>query len=330
MQGQAERVGRWTRFDSSCVEAPSRTPTWERMTRDLLLPLQIESRGPVSGFIAGRRIGAIRHLRLESSAHYGVRTGDLAAGQGAGHLAVAYALSGRLEVRQYGRSVTLAPGECAVYDTSDEFAVGSRLPFGAYIAMVPTELLNLSAGVLAHRAARQFEPAAAERMRQLLRLGEGDPTRVPFEDLTRLVHDAVNRVAYAERRSDAQLVEAVCRLVDTRLNDARLGPDFIAGVIGVSRRRLYYACVRELGPLAAYIRQRRLEHARSLLNEPEWGTASIAEIAIASGFDDQAHFSRLFSRRFGTSPLRLRRFLSEGPGENAGEKQGEVPGEEAS
>lgn len=50
--------------------------------------------------------------------------------------------------------------------------------------------------------------------------------------------------------------------------------------------------------------ERRVERARQLLAE---SVMPIAEIAVASGFADQSHFTRVFSRHVGASPAAWRR-----------------------
>jgi AraC family transcriptional regulator len=53
-----------------------------------------------------------------------------------------------------------------------------------------------------------------------------------------------------------------------------------------------------------YLRRLRLERAANLL---EHGALPIAEVAIACGFADQAHFTTLFRRIVGTTPAEFRR-----------------------
>jgi transcriptional regulator GlxA family with amidase domain len=48
----------------------------------------------------------------------------------------------------------------------------------------------------------------------------------------------------------------------------------------------------------------RVEQARAMLTD---ATASLAEVACATGFADQSHFTRTFSKIVGTSPGALRR-----------------------
>lgn len=53
-----------------------------------------------------------------------------------------------------------------------------------------------------------------------------------------------------------------------------------------------------------YVRNRRIEHAKQMLRH---STTSLAQIAHACGFSDQAHFTRVFSALVGLPPHRWRR-----------------------
>jgi transcriptional regulator GlxA family with amidase domain len=61
----------------------------------------------------------------------------------------------------------------------------------------------------------------------------------------------------------------------------------------------------EVGPIARYVRTRRLERARELLLAPEGRT--VADVAVECGLPDPAHFSRLFRREYGVPPVHYRR-----------------------
>ena len=52
-----------------------------------------------------------------------------------------------------------------------------------------------------------------------------------------------------------------------------------------------------------YLLMRRLASARDALT----GHASLAEVALAAGFADQAHFTRMFKSAFGLTPARPKR-----------------------
>ena len=55
-----------------------------------------------------------------------------------------------------------------------------------------------------------------------------------------------------------------------------------------------------------YLIDRRIEYAKKLLRESD---ASIKEIAISVGYDDQLYFSRIFKKKEGLPPLEYRRKL---------------------
>jgi transcriptional regulator GlxA family with amidase domain len=79
----------------------------------------------------------------------------------------------------------------------------------------------------------------------------------------------------------------------------------LARVANLSRCHFAYAFKQSLGCTPhRYVMSRRLERARQLLAESE---LPIVEIALATGFVDQSHFSRRFRASFGVSPLAYRR-----------------------
>jgi AraC family transcriptional regulator len=63
--------------------------------------------------------------------------------------------------------------------------------------------------------------------------------------------------------------------------------------------RRFYRCTP-----GEFRRAAKIERAARMLGDPRKG---LAEIAVAAGFVDQSHFSRLFKARFGMSPGRFRR-----------------------
>ena len=56
-----------------------------------------------------------------------------------------------------------------------------------------------------------------------------------------------------------------------------------------------------------WVRIRRLEYAREALLD---GRRSISDVALAAGFADQSHLTRLFRGHFGVTPAEYRRGLS--------------------
>jgi AraC family transcriptional regulator, arabinose operon regulatory protein len=79
----------------------------------------------------------------------------------------------------------------------------------------------------------------------------------------------------------------------------------LAGLAGMS---VPYFCAQfkqtfKISPISCIIRQ-RMQHARYLLANPE---LIVAEIALKVGYEDAFHFSKMFKRHFGVSPLTFRK-----------------------
>ena len=84
----------------------------------------------------------------------------------------------------------------------------------------------------------------------------------------------------------------------------------IAAECGLSSSHFAKAFKRTTGaPPHAWLSRRRIERAKQLLRETN---LPLAEIALACGFVDQSHLSRMFAKNEGCSPGRWRRYLSTG------------------
>jgi AraC family transcriptional regulator len=82
--------------------------------------------------------------------------------------------------------------------------------------------------------------------------------------------------------------------------DGRLTIEVLARETGLSAAHFARAFKETMG-LAPhrYLLNLRLERARRMLDAPE---AILSDVALRTGFADQAHFSRLFKREFGITP----------------------------
>lgn len=108
--------------------------------------------------------------------------------------------------------------------------------------------------------------------------------------------DDASRSVYVAARADAMR-----RYVDAHLGDPDLGPAQIAAVFGVSRASVFRA-FESNGGVAQTIVQRRMARAFETLSRAEASRGLVKTVAYASGYDDPAHFCRLFRRHLGVSP----------------------------
>ena len=298
----------WTTFDSRVAPVAQRTARWAKMTSEFLVPLNIETfDNPIAGIISGRRSGRVGYCRLSATAHLGKRSQEFASGLGSGHHKIAIALHGRVSVSQYGRKVTLRPGEMTIYSTSDEYSVGSIAPFGVFIALIPDGVLNLGTNRLAEISCAAIPGELSVWARDLLvSSARGTGTLAPALAAVETVLRTAPAWKRATLHSDAHVLELAVDLIEKRIADRRLSPDFLAAVLGVSRRSLYQIFDLEVGPIAGFIRSKRMERARTLLALPDRVDVPISEIALECGFPDQGHFSRLFAKAYHQSPRYFR------------------------
>jgi AraC-like DNA-binding protein len=91
------------------------------------------------------------------------------------------------------------------------------------------------------------------------------------------------------------------------LSDPGLGPDTLSDAVGVSRRQLYRLFAEAGASPGAWLWMLRLREAHTRLVSPNFADQSLTRIAFDVGFNDMAHFSRLYRGHFGVSPRENRR-----------------------
>jgi AraC-like DNA-binding protein len=94
-------------------------------------------------------------------------------------------------------------------------------------------------------------------------------------------------------------IHRIREYIDTHLTESLL-LDVLAQVIKLSVSHFARAFRQTVGrPPHAFVTLCRLEHAQKLMLATD---RCLGDIAVASGFADQAHFGRVFRRFFGESP----------------------------
>jgi AraC-like DNA-binding protein len=89
--------------------------------------------------------------------------------------------------------------------------------------------------------------------------------------------------------------------------DPGLSPERVAKAQNVSLRYLYLLFQQQDEPIARWIQNTRLDRCKADLESLGQRTRTVSDIAFAWGFNDSAHFSRAFRRRFRVSPRQCRR-----------------------
>lgn len=270
--------------------------------------------GPVEASLRGLPLGEARLWRI----HYGSEfTFHGRRPSSADESAVAVMqLDGDLEVRRAGHAYRLAPGELyvGIGEPADGVEVVSSSGNNHVLFEFPRKLLRPShmrpsvdtcwvfkadaPGVktlgmtLTNTLAEAEDWSPVQRlftMRAIIELLE-----VPLADL-----EIDDRGAWRVQRALSDIEQS--------LHVPTLSATGVASQQEVSRRRLDELFVRTVGTtVSAYIVERRLRRAAELLqdNTAHGSLRTVADIAVAVGYNDRARFARSFKGRFGVPPSR--------------------------
>ncbi len=101
--------------------------------------------------------------------------------------------------------------------------------------------------------------------------------------------------------SDEALMDRIMKVVNGNLGNPKLNVEMLAKETGMSRTQLHRRIKDLTGMTAAdFIRNLRLRQAARLLKTDKGLT--VTEIAYATGFASQSHFSTLFKKQYGVTP----------------------------
>jgi acetamidase/formamidase/AraC-like DNA-binding protein len=106
--------------------------------------------------------------------------------------------------------------------------------------------------------------------------------------------------------TQAAILHRLCQTIERKLDDPDLTPARVAEAEGISERYLQKLFEGSGTSFTHYLRERRLQRTSAELSSPAESHHSISEIAYRNGFNDSAHFSRVFRHRFGLSPREFR------------------------
>ncbi len=236
-------------------------------------------------------------------------------------------LAGTTIACQRERSCVLHPGEFCVIDSKAPFdlevsAVSSHVMF----MQMPRHAVLSRYPYLERRTAETFDPeeGGAILLRSLLMsLLETAPLLEDEQRAAALAATIQMLGAPKIYTGDGAheigwRVQTALACIDTQLSDASLTANRISKLQGISRRRLDDLMTRAMGTsVTAQIWIRRLTQAATDLTDLRYRDRSVSEIAFEAGFEDAAHFTRAFKRRYQCTPREWRNRGNSGGAEAA-------------
>ena len=262
--------------------------------------------------------GDVVLTRLEANRHRVVRSSSLVRQSQVGYLKIVAPFVGCAGVEQKGREAWVTPDQWSIYDTTDSYAVANPVRVEHLIVMIPKERLaerGLSLDTLMARrlgGSGGVSRLALETMRSAYRElpGMSETAASGVGDaITQFVHLSMLDLAgigTAVTQREA-LRERIKQHVTEHLADSGLTVDAIALALNCSRRQLYHAFAEEPDGVAGYILQRRLQACKTVFDDRRQAHRSITDVALSFGFQNMAHFSRVFRSHLGLAPSDYRR-----------------------
>ena len=219
-----------------------------------------------------------------------------------------------IEVEAAGGPLWVPPGTLVLLPAGREW----RIPLDRIVHIVA---LSLSDNVLRGRGAgwpsfaapRRYQPegftrilikfvetAAAEM--DALSTAEWQALEQGIADLFLTMVAGGESAGAATTPSLVALFNRVTLAIERRLHDPDLTAGRIARAEGISERYLQKLFEQNGVSFSSYLRDRRLQRARTALIAPGGIRAPVADVAYRCGFSDAANFNRLFKERFGAPP----------------------------
>ena len=232
--------------------------------------------------------------------------------------AIGLTLTGIQAFDYRGAALASTPGEVVVLhpDELHDGRAGGEGGFGYRLVYVEPRLIaEAQQGILGHRAALPFASEAVSDNRRLASAiavaFEGPPEPLAQDglilELARglMEADPGSPRAAPLRRVDARAVARARQFLDAETSRVVRSAELEAAT-GLTRFELarHFQAVCGTSPYR-YSMMRRLDFARRRID----GVRSLADLAAAAGFSDQAHFTRLFKAAFGVTPARYGRLL---------------------
>ena len=254
------------------------------------------------------------------------RSGYRIGADGYDHYQVQLYLAGHWS-RQDGRMEAQAgPGDLVFHDAAQPHA-GAATDFDNLTLFIPRQLLapllnrpdehNMRV-ITAHEPLGHLLRSHIQDLFRALPLLQEPQAATFVRPTVELAAATLNGAPREETRSGIVSAQSreIRHYIDRHALDPDLSPARIAGLCGISLRKLAYLFEEE-GGVAHYIQSQRLYLARQALRDPSQAHKSVAGISLEHGFLHAQNFTRAFQRAFGMTPRETRAMAQKNPGTGA-------------
>lgn len=227
-------------------------------------------------------------------------------------------LDGHGLYRERGEEQLVGPGQMILLDNCEPYVAEYREPVSTLVLHLPQDLLRERLRQPERWVGRRLDGQAglsritADFLRGCLDQADAlaDAQRpalagVALDLVTRALAGSQGEDRDHEAPSRA-LLWRLKQQIDSRLGDPGLDLDRLARACGTSTRQVSRLFQRDGDSFGRYLLRQRLERCRQALADPDRSGQRIGDLALDHGFNNLAHFSRVFREAFGCTPSEWR------------------------
>ncbi len=311
-------------LDTNQVEPHRRADYWSDMVCGTYVQLDCAPRTKnyaknFSGRIKVAELATLQLTSVESEPQHVERTAAKISRDPEDYFLVSIQTIGQGFLQQDGREALLQPGDFALYDSTRPYTLKFDKNFQQYVLKLPGKTLrtalreteNLTAtAVSGQRGAGHLMINMITTLAQDIDTLAPESATAVADSVSNILIAGLSALPAACKQPVSQLqayqVERIKACIKAQLQNPQLNVVVLAAQLNTSTSTLHRAWANEACSLSDYIWAQRLERAKRDLCDPSLTARSVSEIAFSVGFNDAAHFSRVFRSRFGCSPRELR------------------------
>ncbi len=309
-------------WSTDTVEARDRLSYWVEAVCDTYVQLECDAseRDRIfHGTIEANQLATLGLSRVTSSPQWVRRTPAKIARATEDYFLVSIQTAGHGRIVQDGRVAALSPGDFALYDSTRPYELIFDEPFQQHVLQLPGAVLRTRLRNTETLTARKV---CGDRGAGHLMIGMINTLAADIDTLeagsVAAIAESVETILVAGLRSlpggsdpvvshqTAFHRSQIKAYALQHLRDPGLSVNEIAAHLRLSPSTIHRAFAGEPNSLNAWIWNQRLDGAKRDICDPALVNRTLSEIAFAWGFNDAAHFSRIFKSRFGCSPRELR------------------------
>jgi AraC-like DNA-binding protein len=295
---------------------------WREAMARIHFPLVISSTTPEYFRAHSRQLtaGDVTFFDIRASAHIGKRTKETLQPTDIPIYGITVQLEGSSIISQDGVESVLTTGDFSIYDSTRPFFRQFDTEYRAMVMRFPQTMIRLPPQTIGRITARALPgnrgiggvvaPFLLDIANNLHDLEGWSAVRVAHAAIDMVSTTLVDQLhSESTGRDNAETLSflKVCDFIFDNLSDPGLSPDTIAAGNFISTRQLHKVFRAEGTTVSTFIREQRLEQCRRAFVDPSLSHLSVADIAMAGGIFDRAHFSRIFRTAYGMSPREYRR-----------------------